>query len=405
MATNIFGRSRRRLTLLYTIIMVLFLAVMLFAVRSTMEWAITSEQARELLDTAHDVAEVQEYAAQHPGALPEDVPEYKSSNDRLFIYVFDDDGRLVNFARASFRIEPFILDQISTWQSPADEVVVFTKPNQRGRASKLMMTSKVIRLDDGVQTAYVGKDITAIYYGLEKATYALAVTGVLMLIIALFIAHLLSGRAMVPLKQAYEKQRQFAADASHELRTPLAVVMASADLLENDPSIKSPFLKQVIADVRDEVKKMTKLVSDLLLVARLMAPLAEQKHITIEAEHLPRTVIHADESKLRQLVLIFIDNAVKYTPDGGKVKATLLPADKGWVKFAVSDTGIGIAPEDQEKIFDRFYRVDKARSREMGGNGLGLAIAQELVGLYHGHINIKSTLGKGTTFTIALRVK
>lgn len=234
---------------------------------------------------------------------------------------------------------------------------------------------------------------------------------------------------MVPLKQAYEKQRQFAADASHELRTPLAVVMASADLLENDPSIKSPFLKQVIADVRDEVKKMTKLVSDLLLVARsdnkalklkpskfdlaevieqtarLMAPLAEQKHITIEAEHLPRTVIHADESKLRQLVLIFIDNAVKYTPDGGKVKATLLPADKGWVKFAVSDTGIGIAPEDQEKIFDRFYRVDKARSREMGGNGLGLAIAQELVGLYHGHINIKSTLGKGTTFTIALRVK
>ena len=83
MATNIFGRSRRRLTLLYTIIMVLFLAVLLFAVRSTMEWAITSEQARELLDTAHDVAEVQEYAAQHPGALPEDVPEYKSSNDRL----------------------------------------------------------------------------------------------------------------------------------------------------------------------------------------------------------------------------------------------------------------------------------------------------------------------------------
>ena len=75
------------------------------------------------------------------------------------------------------------------------------------------------------------------------------------------------------------------------------------------------------------------------------------------------------------------------------------------MKFAVSDTGIGIAPEDQEKIFDRFYRVDKARSREMGGNGLGLAIAQELVGLYHGHINIKSTLGKGTTFTIALRVK
>jgi len=429
MATNIFGRSRRRLTLLYAIIMVLFLVVLLFAVRSTMEWAITSEQARELLDTAHDVSDVQEYIALHPDILPEETPEYKSSNDRLFFYVFDEDGRLVNFARASFRIEPFILDQIAAWQSAADEVVVFTQGGKKDRPTKLMMTSKVIQLDNGVQTVYVGKDITALYYGMEKATYALAVTGVLMLLIALFIAHLLSGKAMVPLKTAYEKQRQFAADASHELRTPLAVVMASADLLENDPSIQSPFLKQVIADVRDEVKKMTKLVSDLLLVARsdnqalklkpskfdfaaligqtarLMAPLAEQKQIKIVADNLPKTVIHADEAKIRQLVLIFVDNAVKYTQQGGQVTVQLLPADKGWLRFSVSDTGIGIAPEDQDKIFDRFYRVDKARSREMGGNGLGLAIAQEIVKLYHGHIGIKSALGEGTTFTISLRLK
>lgn len=429
MATNIFGRSRRRLTLLYAIIMVLFLAVLIFTVRSTMEWAITSEQARELLDTAHDVSDVQEYIAGHPGSVPDETPEYKSSNDRLFFYVFDEDGRLVNFARASFRIEPFILDQIAAWQSAEDEVVVFTQGSKQPRPTKLMMTSKVIRLSDGVQTVYVGKDITALYYGLEKATYALAVTGVLMLLIALVIAHLLSGRAMIPLKTAYEKQRQFAADASHELRTPLAVVMASADLLENDPSIQSPFLKQVIADVRDEVKKMTKLVSDLLLVARsdnqalklkpskfdfaavigqtvrLMAPLAEQKQIKIVAENLPKTVVHADEAKLKQLVLIFVDNAVKYTPAGGTVTVRLLPAERGLVRFSVQDTGIGIAPADQEKIFDRFYRVDKARSREMGGNGLGLAIAQELVKLYDGHIGIQSALGEGTTFTISLHLK
>ena len=83
----------------------------------------------------------------------------------------------------------------------------------------------------------------------------------------------------------------------------------------------------------------------------------------------------------------------------------LAPYEHGTLRFSVQDTGIGIAPADQEKIFDRFYRVDKARSREMGGNGLGLAIAQEIVKLYHGHIAIDSELGKGTTFTISLKVK
>jgi len=251
----------------------------------------------------------------------------------------------------------------------------------------------------------------------------------LALVIATIVGHILSGKAMVPLKAAYEKQRQFAADASHELRTPLAVVMASAEILQNDPEIKSPFLKQVVEDVHDEVKKMTKLVSDLLVVARsdnkalklktskfdlgavaaqtarLMQPLAEQKHITIAADNLPKTIIHADEQKIRQLVLILVDNAVKYTQDGGKVTVNFRPAEKGKVTLAVQDTGIGIAKEDQEKIFDRFYRVDKARSREMGGNGLGLAIAQEIVELHHGKIAIESELGKGTTFLVTLKSK
>jgi len=206
--------------------------------------------------------------------------------------------------------------------------------------------------------------------------------------------------------------------------------MASADLLENDPSIVSPFLKQVISDVRDEVKKMTKLVSDLLTVARsdnkalklkmqkfdlaaligqtvrVMQPLASKKDITIEGgEDLPRTDIQADEQKIKQLVLILVDNAIKYTPNGGKVFVAIKKSDKGKVCFSVKDTGIGISEEDKEKIFDRFYRVDKARSREMGGNGLGLAIAQEIVNLHQGTIEVKSELGKGTEFIVNIKNK
>lgn len=432
MAQNIFGSSRRKLTLLYSIVMIIFLVVLLFAMHKTMEWSITSEQARELMDTASNVAEAQEYFNQHPEIVPDDTIAYKSTNDRLFFYVFDNEGRLLNFARASFRIEPFILDTIAQEKVEPGGVTVFSKPgSENTRKARIMLTAQQVRDDEGraTQTVYVGKDVTAMYTGMEKATYALAFLGAIALVIATIVGHILSGKAMIPLRQAYEKQRQFAADASHELRTPLSVVMASAELLQNDPSIKSPFLRQVIDDVRDEVKKMTKLVSDLLVVARsdnkalklkpqkfnlsalieqtarLMQPLAEQKKIDLQAENLPKVEIQADEQKIRQLVLILVDNAVKYTPDGGRVSVRYESTEKGRVRFSVSDTGIGIAKEDQAKVFDRFYRVDKARSREMGGNGLGLAIAQEIVHLHKGRIWIQSELGQGTTFFVELRTK
>ena len=427
---NLFGQSRRNLTLLYSIVMTVFLIVLIFAMHKTMSWSITSEQARELLDTAGNIAESQEYFYQHPELTLDDSIAYKNTNDRLFFYVFDDDGRLVNFSRASFRIEPFILDTISDWNLPEDEVSVFTKKDENGRVTRLMLTARRVTSSGGpAQTVYVGKDVTAMYNGMTKATYALAILGGFALIIVTVVGHLLAGRAMIPLRTAYEKQRQFAADASHELRTPLAVVMASAELLQNDPSIQSPFLKQVIEDVRDEVKKMTKLVSDLLIVARsdnkalklkpqrfnlsniigqtvrMMQPLAERKQIKIVAESLQKAEIQADEAKIRQLVLILVDNAVKYTPEGGLVTVSIPVSDKNHVRLAVADTGLGIAKEDQERIFDRFYRVDKARSREMGGNGLGLAIAQEIVNLHRGRISIKSELGEGTTFYVDLRTK
>ena len=430
MAKSLFGTGRRQLTIIYSIVMFFFLAGLIFGMHKILEWSITSEQARELIDAAENVEKSQSYINQHPGAVTDDQLLYKSTNDRLFFYVFDDQGRLLNFARASFRIEPFILDVIQNW-SGGDDVIVVGKSGENGVKSRIMMTAQSVKTASGehAQMVYVGKDVTAMYNGLEKATYAIALLGMLAVIAAAGICHILAGRAMVPLKEAYEKQRQFAADASHELRTPLAIVMASSEILQNDKSVTSPFLKQVIDDVHDEVKKMAKLVGDLLVVARgdnkalklkpskfelssvieqtarLMQPLAEQKHIKLAVDAKGKVEIQADEQRIRQLVLILIDNAVKYTQDGGEVRVTYRKAEKGHVSFAVSDTGIGISPEDQERVFDRFYRVDKARAREMGGNGLGLAIAQEIVRLHKGRISIASELGKGTTFLIELGKK
>ena len=134
-----------------------------------------------------------------------------------------------------------------------------------------------------------------------------------------------------------------------------------------------------------------------------MRPFAEKKDIVID-EVLPKRVeINADEQKIRQLILILVDNAVKYTPERGHI-SVCVQEEKGGVQISVADTGIGIAPDHQERIFDRFYRVDKARSRRMGGNGLGLAIAREIAEAHGGTISVESEMGKGTTFRVHLKV-
>lgn len=424
---EIFRSSRLRLTLAYSVIMGIFLVVLIFLVHVSMDWAMFSEQAQELSDAADEVAETQAYHIRHPNVAVDENRYYKNTNDRLFFYIFTPEGQLLDFVRASFRIEPFVLEFMSPKKFEKTEVQVFDLPSESGRIINVMMTSKTIQVDDTEQIVYVGKDVTALYSGLRKATFMLVILGIIALIIASVFGHILAGRAIAPMKEAYEKQKQFAADASHELRTPLAVVMSSAELLLADPSISNPFLKEVIGDVKSEVKKMSQLVSDLLMVARsdnnalkikiqkidlgnllsqnvrMMTPLAEKKEIALSGEGFRKVVISCDEQKIKQLILILVDNAIKYTPNGGNVIVRLEADDEDKVFFSVSDSGIGIAPEDQQKIFERFYRVDKARSREMGGNGLGLSIATEILRIHNGKIFVDSEPGHGTKFTVELK--
>lgn len=424
---EIFRNSRFRLTLIFSAIMCVFLIVLIFGVQKAMDWSFDSEQRRELYDAAAGVAEAQAYQIQHPRTTIDENLYYRNTNDRLFFYVFDRWKQLVAFVRASFKVEPFILEYMNPEQIPNGEIKVFSYPNENGRMTHIMMTSKKVRIGEIEQTVYVGKDVTALYSGLQKATIALIVLGVIALVIASMIAHIMAGRAIIPMKEAYERQRQFAADASHELRTPLAVVMASADLLLADKSIQNPILREVIGDLKSEVKKMTKLVSDLLTVARtdngalklkiqklnlgdlleqnirMMKPLAEKKGVELSGVNIQKCYIQGDEEKIKQLILILVDNAIKYTLKGGEVTVELEKIEEDRIIFSVQDSGIGIAPEDQERIFDRFFRVNKARSREMGGNGLGLSIAAQILKVHDGKISVKSEVNVGTKFTVELK--
>ena len=424
---EMFGHSRRQLTLVYSLLMGLFLVVLIFFVHKIMEWAMFSEQAQELLDAVDSIAEYRERERYpDPEAESQSLMNY---SDRLFYYVFDEDNRLIDFSRASYKFEFFILDHIRNWNDAEGEVQVFSRSSEGGRTTSIMITMRSASANGLNHKIFVGKDVSTMYSGLQKTTYALLAAGFIALGIVTAIAYYMAGRAIIPLREAYEKQRQFAADASHELRTPLAVVMSSADLLLSDPSITSPFLKQIIEDVKSEVKKMTKLVSDLLMVARsdnnalkmqwkklnlgellnqnvrIMRPLAGKKNIVLDAEDIVDINVDADEQKLKQVILILVDNAIKYTPEGGKVVVRFDGVFEEMARFSVMDTGIGIAPEDLERVFERFFRVDKARSRELGGNGLGLSIAHEMVRLHNGKISVESVVDQGTKFTVNIPLR
>ena len=239
-------------------------------------------------------------------------------------------------------------------------------------------------------------------------------------------AWFLSGRALIPIQHAFQTQQEFIADASHELRTPLTVLRSATDLLNAHRDQPLEANGELFDDVRAEIVRMERLAQDLLTLARSDAgglelmtapvevaavaaevvrrtsPLAQSKglDLRLQAESQEATV-EADPDRLQQLLLILIDNAIKHTPAGGKVDVRVRRHGQH-VQVEVADTGSGIPAEHLPRIFDRFYRADKARARQQGGTGLGLAIAKMLVDAHDGQLQITSTLGVGTQATVSL---
>lgn len=223
------------------------------------------------------------------------------------------------------------------------------------------------------------------------------------------------------------QRKEFVANVSHELRTPLTTIKSYLEALDDgamhEPEIASQFLKVT----RQEADRMTRLINDLLQLSRLDAKKvrfhkqrmdisdllsaavdrfsvqAQQKSIQLSLkvqDHLPD--VYVDPDKMNQVLDNLMSNAIKYTPETGKVQVKAKSRDDGQVEVSITDTGIGIPQKDLERIFERFYRVDKARSRNMGGTGLGLAIAQEIIRAHEGNIFIESEYQKGTTVSFTL---
>lgn len=251
----------------------------------------------------------------------------------------------------------------------------------------------------------------------------LVILNLSVLVIGAAFSYYLARRTLRPIEDAMEAQSRFVTDASHELRTPLTAILASNEVALRKPRLTLGQAKKVISSNVEEMNKLKSLSDGLLdlskqdlnnLVKRPVSlqdvaaeamnrvlPAAQAKNISVQ-DDAPAIKVVGDMSSLAQAVAILLDNAIKYSPAKSTIYLSGL-AKGGHGQLSVRDEGAGIAPKDLPRIFERFYRVDPARtSANANGHGIGLSIAQKIVGQHHGKITVDSKPGKGSTFTIQL---
>ena len=222
------------------------------------------------------------------------------------------------------------------------------------------------------------------------------------------------------IEETFEMQNRFVGDASHELKTPIAVIKGYADMLDRWGKDDREVLEEAITAIKKESDHMKILIDRLLFLAKKDSGLMETNDEELELNILINEVIHsydiinpnnilkkiegncrniiikADRDMIKQLLRIFIDNSVKYTDNEHGIVKISANVKKDYAEILIEDNGIGIPKKDIEKVFERFYRVDKGRSRELGGSGLGLSIAAIIINHYNGKVNLESDVGMGT---------
>jgi two-component system sensor histidine kinase CiaH len=250
----------------------------------------------------------------------------------------------------------------------------------------------------------------------------LAANGMILAVSAL-ASYFLAGKALEPIAVAMEEQKRFVADASHELRTPITALKASIEVTLRDKKLTLKKARDTFKSNLEDINALHLLTSHLLNLTNFQAnhqpltlekikvgkivknasqkilPLAKKKKIKLDLAVKKQTILAHRES-FEKMILIFLDNAVKYTPKNGRITISTKTTRKNLL-IKVKDTGVGIAKKDLPRIFDRFYRAPPSRSKnKVSGFGLGLSLAKKIIELHRGTVKVTSTLGKGTTFTI-----
>ncbi|WP_312203097.1 sensor histidine kinase [Anaerospora hongkongensis] len=345
---------------------------------------------------------------------------------RIFLLLRSTEGQIVNIS--PFRIEEnnYLAEIVPKTNIEEPETREYENHVYRIVAVPYRYENKLFN-EEFVIREVIAISIVDPEVGLLNNLLWIIIGGLIVGMVSIIVAsYFLARRAMIPIQAAWEKQQQFVADASHELRSPITGIYSNAELMLRHPQLTIQEQSHRINTIMKESSRMTKLIASLLTLARSDAdkaelqlapvdfsemvemvaehfkPLEELNKISLTVQIKPAIELMADRERLHQLVVILLDNAFKYTSEGGKILLSCDKDDKSAI-LVVQDTGCGIAAEHLPHIFDRFFRGDKARSRDKGGTGLGLAIAKWIVEKHGGKIAVESS-GKGTTFQVSIPI-
>ncbi len=456
---------RLRLTLTYSALLALFLLLFGGIVVSVLHWVLLDSIDRTLDETVNEVLQnIQGPRLEF--SLPEMEPRLRyyladpldlfRASSVVFVQLWDPDGVLIDNSTnlGSFR-DPLDPQALDAAQETRRNVTV-------GRTPLRVLTRPVVLSGRLLGRVQVGVSLATVQEAENYVVVVMLVAGVFALSASLLVGWALLERALRPiesiaevasqiatgddlsrripyrgppdelgqltsvfndtlarLEQLFNAQRRFVADVSHELRTPLTVIQGNLDIIRRYGADRDS-----LEAIDSESRRMTRMVGDLLLLAQADAgelPLVKQNleldTLVLEVYEQARVLsegrvqvvlgkfepvrVHGDPDRLKQLLLNLVSNALKYTPPEGTVTLAVWPHN-GHALVSVADTGEGIPEEDLPHIFDRFYRVDKARARRQGGVGLGLSIAHWIATAHGGRIIVHSRLGVGTTFTVHL---
>ncbi|OLB44691.1 MAG: hypothetical protein AUG82_06060 [Ktedonobacter sp. 13_1_20CM_4_53_11] len=431
-----FQGLRVSLTLWYCVVLgaalVLFGVALYFGVQYSLLTPIENDAA------GHARAHVGQWLSESPfrGACPLLAPyappgQFGAPSGQPFtmneiVVCFDQNGSLPSYENttglpSAFLNNNLVKSALSTGQ-PATDIV------NGGTRGSIYRYAQVVPNPKGsgyVGVVLIGESIQAQQNALSLLLNLLLAIGGVALLGAGLGGLFLANRALAPARLAWSNQQRFIADAAHELRTPLTLLRADAEVLLRSREQLAAEDAALLEDIVAEANHMGTLASNLLTLARLdnssshqehevvdledvahagarrIQALAEQREISVQVESNETALVIGDPTLLEQAVLALLDNAIKYNRHGGHVTVRTA-AKQGQAFLEVSDTGIGIAAEDLPHLGERFYRVDKARSREAGGTGLGLSIVRSIAVAHGGTLSVTSTPDQGTTATLTL---
>ena len=414
-----FDSVRTRLTLWYAAVLALSLIVFALLIYYAVSATFHKRQDESLRSTAQTVASayVEEFEEQHSVAKAGEVVLSELTFPNHYVEVLERTGQPIASSRNLTRtiaIPAFTLEE--------------TRARNYGVVTVDGLRAAVVPLaaDQDLGFAVVAEPLSVIDEGLRQLRRDFFAGVPLILLLASLGGYFLARKSLAPIAFMINEQQRFIADASHELRTPLAVLRGETEIALAKQRTLDEY-QESLSLIQEEAERLSRIVEDLFLLARqpIETPavlskervslndavrdcaraaqvLATRKGVRLTTENNSALIdLNGDKELIARMILNLLDNAVKYTPAGGEISLALT-RQNGNAEIVVRDTGVGIPEQDRQRVFDRFYRVDKARSRALGGAGLGLSIVRWIVEVHGGEIHIDSAPGRGSTFTVDL---